>query len=233
MRHRSDATTTATATATATGTAWRRHWAGSGRRRNNERPLRAAPGLLYRAHLRDRRNDAGRRAKLRLLRCGGDGDRRITAQLSRLVAALPAPFDPTPIVDSLSAVATAVSSRAPAVVNVDTTPIADALKPLTDAIASSPATDVSGIVAQLVKMVDQGDVDQTTIDALVAAGLLSASDGQTLQGIKWSDAISFIIGAAPVRAVEHAIKAIGADAATIDRKRPARSAPARPGLSKR
>lgn len=139
----------------------------------------------------------------------------ITAQLSKLIGTLPVAPDLTSIVTALNAVATAVSSRAPAVVNVDTTPIADALAPLAKAIASSPATDVSGIVAQLVKMVDQGDVDQATIDAMVAAGLLNAGDGQTLQGIKWSDAISYIIGAAPVRAVEHAIKAVGADAAAI------------------
>jgi hypothetical protein len=139
----------------------------------------------------------------------------VTAQLSRVIAALPVAPDLTSIVTALDTIATALASRAPASVTIDTTPIADALKPLADAIASSPATDVSGIVQQLAAIVGQGDVDQATIDALVAAGLLSASDGQTLQGIKWSDAISFIIGAAPVRAVEHFVKAVGADAETI------------------
>ena len=139
----------------------------------------------------------------------------VSSSIANLVAALPLPLDLTPIVNALNAIATASSSSGPAVVNVDTTPIAAALKPLADAIASSPATDVSGIVAQLTAMVGQGDVDQATIDALVAAGLLSAGDGQTLQGIKWSDAISYIIGSTPVRTAEHFIKAVGADAATI------------------
>jgi hypothetical protein len=139
----------------------------------------------------------------------------VSTSLANVIAALPLPLDLTPIVTALNAIATAASSSSPATVNVDTTPIADALKPLLSALASSPATDVSGIVAQLVKMVDQGDVDQATIDAMVAAGFLSAGDGQTLQGIKWSDAISYIIGSTPVRTVEHFIKAVGADAETI------------------
>jgi hypothetical protein len=136
----------------------------------------------------------------------------VATGISTLVMLAPAPVDLTAVVAALNAIAAAIATPAPINVAIDTTPIADALAPLAKAISSSPATDVSGIVQQLANLVAQGDVDQSIIDAMVAAGLLNSSDAQTLQGIKWSDMLSYVTGSAPVRAVEHAIKAVGADA---------------------
>ena len=125
-----------------------------------------------------------------------------------------APVDLSGVVDGLNRLVAAVGNLTPTG-TVDITPIADALNRIANDLEKGTGTDVSGIVDQLKAIVGQGDVDQAIFQALQQAGLISPADVQTLQGIKWSDALSYIMSSAPVRAVENFIKGVGADADTV------------------
>lgn len=95
------------------------------------------------------------------------------------------------------------------------TPIVEALNNIANKIPASGGTDVSGIQKALETIATQGDVDQATLDAMQQAGLINSGDLQVLQGIKWSDAISYLTGSAPVRAVERFVARVAADADTV------------------
>jgi hypothetical protein len=141
----------------------------------------------------------------------------IALNISELTGGSSTPVDLTPVVGPLTNLVTAVQAMTPAA-PIDLTAIITALNQIAAKIPANGGTDVSGIVQQLTNMVGQGDVDQAIFNALQAAGLLSGADLQTLQGLKWSDAISYIMSAAPVRAVEKAIARAGttADAVAAD-----------------
>lgn len=145
----------------------------------------------------------------------------IEATLIRILTILPAlapskapPFDVTAVVTELTCICeqlTALASSSSAIpTSLDT-----GLKSISDAIANTKPTDVSGIVEQLKSIVGQGDVDQAIFNALEQQGLLTAADLQSLQGIKWSDAITYILNSHIVRSVEHFIDTVGGDAGVI------------------
>ena len=80
-----------------------------------------------------------------------------------------------------------------------------------DAITNAPGTDTKGIIDTLNKLVAQGDVDNAIFQALQQTGTLSPADLQTLQGIKWSDALSYILSTAPWRTFQRIGKVVEAD----------------------
>jgi hypothetical protein len=121
--------------------------------------------------------------------------------------------DLTQIVDALNGLVAAVGALAPSG-GVDLSPIVTALDSIAAKIPAATGTDVSGIVDQLKQIVGQGDVDQAIFDALQQAGIISPADLQSLQGIKWSDALSYLTAGSPIRAVENFVKRVGADADT-------------------
>jgi hypothetical protein len=121
-----------------------------------------------------------------------------------------APLDLTQIVTELTAVATSLNALATAPV-LDLTPLTVAIDDVARAIASAAPPDVAGIVEQLKVIAAQGDVDQPILDAMQQQGFITPDDLQVLQGIKWSDAISFFTGGAPIRFVIKMMQEIGAD----------------------
>lgn len=123
-----------------------------------------------------------------------------------------APVDLSHIIASLAQMALALQSYPP-IWNA----IADALGAKLDNIATAAGkgTDVSGIVKQLETIAGQGDVDQPIFQALQQQGLLTPADLQTLQGIKWSDAISYITSSAPFRTFMKGLAVMGTDAESI------------------
>jgi hypothetical protein len=61
--------------------------------------------------------------------------------------------------------------------------------PLATATVNVEPTDLSGVVAQLTKLVEEGDVKQTVLDYLTQQGFMTGADAQIIQGASWSDAI--------------------------------------------
>ena len=136
-----------------------------------------------------------------------------------------APVDLTAVIQQLTALAVFAGLIAPTL-NAVGLGVDLGLASIATAIAAAPATDVSGIVAQLKTMADQGDVDQSIFDALQQQGLLTPADLQTLQGIKWSDAVSYITSSAPFRTIMKAAGIVGADVDAIAANLAAKLAPA-------
>lgn len=156
----------------------------------------------------------------------------ITAQLADIAIALqnpPAggstPIDLTPIVTALTQLVVTVAAIPAASAALGDVLVAP-LNSIALSIAKGNPIDLTPIVQQLAAMVGQGDVDQAIFDALQQQGLLSPADVQTLQGIKWSDAVSYVTSSAPVRAVEKFITRAGADADTVAGWLKAKLAPA-------
>ena len=156
----------------------------------------------------------------------------ITGQLAQIALAITnaaagggAPVDLTAVVKVLTTIAATLGTFNGAGA-ANAALIADSLGGISRAISTAPVTDVSGIVAALNKANDLGDVDQAIFDALKQQGLISAADLQVLQGLKWSDAISYITGSAPVRSVEKFITRAGADADAVAANLAAKLAPA-------
>ena len=135
----------------------------------------------------------------------------VTNLLTPSSTAPSAPIDLTPIATSLAKIASELTSY-PQFWGKWNVILEKLLGNIATAISTAPGTDVSGIVAQLKTIAGQGDVDQAIFDALQQQGLLSGADLQALQGIKWSDALSYITSSAPVRAVENFISKAGTDA---------------------
>lgn len=145
----------------------------------------------------------------------------VTAQLTTIAQALAFPpqekekTDFAPIVEALHELAARVPNYAP-LIEVCCKALNTSLAELAGAIAKKPPTDVSGIVAQLKTIAEQGDVDQFIFTALQQQGFITNQDAQVLQGIKWADAVSYLTHTAAWRTLEkklHAVKA-DADAAT-------------------
>jgi hypothetical protein len=134
----------------------------------------------------------------------------ILKQLITMSAGAGAPLDLTQVVAELTSMAASLNALATAPA-LDLTPLTAAINDVARAIASAAPTDVSGIVKALNTIADQGDVDQPILDAMQQAGLITSGDLQVLQGIKWSDVLSFVMGAAPVRAVFKLMSEVGAD----------------------
>jgi len=130
--------------------------------------------------------------------------------LSGKLGAPGAPLDLTQIVTELTAMAASLNALATAPA-MDLAPLTVAINDVARAIASAAPADVSGIVKALNTIADQGDVDQPILDAMQQQGFITPSDLQVLQGIKWSDAISYFIGGAPIRFVIKMMTEIGAD----------------------
>ena len=102
------------------------------------------------------------------------------------------PLDLSSIVTELTCVCeklTAISTSSATVA----TDLAPGLKSIADAVANAPPTDLSGVVEQLKAIVREGDIPQAFIDSMVSEGFLSAADGQQLQGVDWSSALSRIL----------------------------------------
>jgi hypothetical protein len=108
---------------------------------------------------------------------------------------------------SLNALATAPA--------LDLAPLTAAINDVARAIASAAPSDVSGIVKALNTIAEQGDVDQPILDAMQQQGFITPADLQVLQGIKWSDAISYFTGGAPIRFVIKMMTEIGADEVAV------------------
>lgn len=125
-----------------------------------------------------------------------------------------APVDLSGVVDALNSLVAAVGNLAPAG-TVDLSGVVEQLARIANDLEKSAPTDVSGIVEQLKAIVTQGDVDQPIFNALQQQGLITAADLQTLQGLKWSDALSYLTPALIVRAVENFAKRVGADVDTV------------------
>lgn len=144
----------------------------------------------------------------------------ITAQLANLTAFLVSggldgkPLDLTPLIAEIGNLVTAVNAYPPAL-QACCAALDKSLGNIAHAISTAPGTDVSGIVATLKQLADQGDVDQAIFQALQQQGTLSPADLQTLQGIKWSDALAYIESLRGVRTVEKFIKDVGTDADTV------------------
>lgn len=136
----------------------------------------------------------------------------ILKQLITMSAGAGAPLDLTQIVTELTSMAASLNALATAPA-MDLAPLTAAINDVARAIASAAPSDVSGIVKALNTIADQGDVDQAFLDSMQTQGFITADDLQLLQGLKWSDAVSWFTGAAPVRAVTGWIKKIGSDEA--------------------
>jgi len=126
----------------------------------------------------------------------------------------PTSVDLSGVVGELTALVGAVQNLAPSGA-IDFSPIVNALNEISAKIPPTSGADVAGIQKALETIAAQGDVDQPTLDALQAGGLINSGDLQTLQGIKWSDALSYLMASSPVRAVERFITRVAADADTI------------------
>jgi hypothetical protein len=137
----------------------------------------------------------------------------VASNLTAIAANTAAPINWIPVSAGLSRVANAISAIPPAA-GVDLGPLTDAVNQVARAISSAPATDVTGIVDQLKALVTQGDVDQPIIDALGQAGILQGVDLQVLQGIKWSDALTYLRGIIHSREVIYFFRLIGVDITT-------------------
>jgi hypothetical protein len=120
------------------------------------------------------------------------------------------PVDLTALTAELTALVAAVNAYPPAL-QACCNAVTNQLGAIANAISSQKPTDTTGIADQLKQMVGQGDVDQFIFDALQKEGLISPADLQTLHGIKWSDAISYITSSSAWRTVEKAGQTIGAD----------------------
>jgi hypothetical protein len=145
----------------------------------------------------------------------------VTTALASIAAAVagaagsPAPpVDLTQVIAALQALTSAVGALAPAG-GVDLSPVTAALELIAHAISNSAGADTAGIVEQLRVIATQGDVDQAIFNALQQQGLITSADLQVLQGLKWSDALAYIIASAPVRAVWNFAKTVGADVDTV------------------
>lgn len=140
----------------------------------------------------------------------------LAQQLTTIAAALtfprttPVTLDFSPLVDALGGLVTAVGAYDPllqAIANA----LTGGLPEIAKAISTAPGTDLSGVVKALTTLATQGDVDQAIFQALQQQGTLSAADLQTLQGIKWSDALSYIMSSAPWRTFQKIGKVVEAD----------------------
>jgi hypothetical protein len=138
----------------------------------------------------------------------------ILKQLITMSAGAGAPLDLTQVVAELTSMAASLNALATAPA-LDLTPLTVAINDVARAIASAAPSDVSGIVKALNTIADQGDVDQPILDAMQQQGFLTPDDLQVLQGIKWSDAISYFIGGAPIRFVIKMMTEIGADEVAV------------------
>jgi hypothetical protein len=143
----------------------------------------------------------------------------VAFQLNAILVALPkltggAPADLSPIVTQLTAMASSLAQLATAPA-MDLAPLTAAINDVARAIASAAPSDVSGIVKALNTIADQGDVDQPILDAMQQQGFITPDDLQVLQGIKWSDAISYFTGGAPIRFVIKMMTEIGADEVAV------------------
>jgi hypothetical protein len=138
----------------------------------------------------------------------------IAAAIAPAPGAPPTPVDLSGVITALDNLVAAVGNLAPTG-TVDLTPIVEALNAIAAKIPATSGTDVSGIVDQLKTIAAQGDVDQTIFNALSQLGLLTGSDLQLLQGIKWSDALSYIESLKLTRTIEHWAAEMGADAPGI------------------
>jgi hypothetical protein len=123
--------------------------------------------------------------------------------------------DLTPLVTQLVALVTAVNAYPPAL-QACCNAVTNQLGAIANAISSQKLTDTTGIVDQLKQMVGQGDVDQFIFDALQKEGLISPNDLQTLQGLKWSDAIAYITSSHTWRTIEKAGHHIQVDYNALD-----------------
>ena len=113
-------------------------------------------------------------------------------------------------IDAIPAATTALGPELCNCIGAPLKSIADTLNAMATA-ASPPSADNSGIVEQLKVIAGQGDVDQFIFDALNKLGLVSPDDLQTLQGLKWSDALSYITHTTIYRTVSKWAGDMGAD----------------------
>ncbi len=145
---------------------------------------------------------------------------KVAQQLNIIATALAMPdstplnIDFSPIVTALGGLVTAIGAYPPAL-EACCKAINTSLGDIAKAISSAPGTDVSGIVKQLTTIATQGDVDQAIFTALEQMGTLNPADLQTLQGIKWSDAVTYVESLRGVRTVEKFTKDVAGDALTI------------------
>jgi hypothetical protein len=122
----------------------------------------------------------------------------------------PPPIDLSGVVAALQALVAAVNAYPPAL-EACCAEINASLGNIAKAISSAPGADTKPVTDALNKIVDQGDVDQFIFNALQKEGLISPADLQTLQGLKWSDAVSYITASTPWRSIEKAGKTVEAD----------------------
>jgi hypothetical protein len=145
----------------------------------------------------------------------------VVGQLTIIGAALANPqplqvtLDFTPLTDAVSKLLTAVNAYPPAL-QACCAAINASLGGIRDAITNAPGADTKPVADALNKIVDQGDVDNFIFQALQQQGLLSPADLQTLQGLKWSDAVDYAIHSAPWRTLEKAGKLVEADYTAIN-----------------
>jgi hypothetical protein len=126
----------------------------------------------------------------------------------------PAPIDLSSIVTQLADLVAAVKSDE-ACCKLIVGSLDNGLGNIANAITNQPPTDTAGIVDQLKNIVFQGDVDQPTLNALAAAGFLSSSDLQVLQGAPWSKVLSWIESTKAWRLIEKGINTAGGDASAL------------------
>ena len=140
----------------------------------------------------------------------------VTAQLANITAILMAssggapPIDFSPLVAALGNLTSAVAADAPLLQSVVDS-LNSGLPAIANAISSAPAADTKGIVDALNKANEQGDVDQFIFDALANQGFITPADLQVLQGLKWSDALSYIESTNVYRALQKTMRDIGAN----------------------
>jgi hypothetical protein len=146
----------------------------------------------------------------------------VVGQLTIIGAALANPQGPTqvtldftPLTDAVSSLVTAIGAYPPAL-QACCAAINTSLGGIRDAITNAPGADTKPVADALNKIIDQGDVDNFIFQALQQQGLMTPDDLQTLQGIKWSDALSYITASSPWRSLEKAGKTVEADYTAIN-----------------
>jgi len=123
-------------------------------------------------------------------------------------------IDFTPLTTEIAALVTAIGAYPPAL-TACCAAVNSSLGGIRDAITNAGGTDTKPIVDALNKIIDQGDVDQAIFDALQQVGTLAPADLQVLQGIKWSDALSYIESVRGIRTIARLFKDVGADVDTV------------------
>ena len=118
----------------------------------------------------------------------------ISGALADIVNQLPPNTALGDIANGLKAIAAALSGIGGTGTPVDLTPVTEALDKIASAIASSPGTDVSGIVDQLKQMVSEMDIPEATFDLLVQRGYMQPEERSLYQGDPVGDAIFKFLG---------------------------------------